>query len=147
MLPTLCLLIVSKLALSTTKENKLHSKLVHEATQDNINVSIVSDGGKNTVFLVTGTIKHEDDSVFDIVDIKRLAGNPSNIRLDATVFMVETGLRVLLTYRNQPYVLPLEGRSKIDLGWVSGLIGHEIDMIFKGTGSFFIVLDVSKMGV
>ena len=147
MLPTLCLLIVSKLVLSTTKENKLHSKLVHEATQDSINVSIVSDGGKNTVFLVTGTIKHEDDSVFDIVDIKRLAGNPSNIRLDATVFMVETGLRVLLTYRNQPYVLPLEGRSKIDLGWVSGLIGHEIDMIFKGTGSFFIVLDVSKMGV
>jgi len=147
MLPTLCLLIVSKLVLSTTKENKLHSKLVHEATQDSINVSIVSDGGKNTVFLVTGTIKHEDDSVFDIVDIKRLAGNPSNIRLDATVFMVETGLRVLLTYRNQPYVLPLEGRSKVDLGWVSGLIGHEIDMVFKGTGSFFIVLDVSKMGV
>jgi len=125
----------------------MHTKLVHEATQDSINVSIVSDGGKNTVFLVTGTIKHEDDSVFDIVDIKRLAGNPSNIRLDATVFMVETGLRVLLTYRNQPFVLPLEGRSKIDLGWVSGLIGHEIDMIFKGTGSFFIVLDVSKMGV
>jgi len=125
----------------------LHSKLVHEATQDSINVSIVSDGGKNTVFLVTGTIKHEDDSVFDIVDIKRLAGNPSNIRLDATVFMVETGLRALLTYRNQPYVLPLEGRSKVDLGWVSGLIGHEIDMVFKGTGSFFIVLDVSKMGV
>jgi len=135
------------LVLSTTKENKLHSKLVHEATQDSINVSIASDGGKNTVFLVTGTIKHEDDSVFDIVDIKRLAGNPSNIRLDATVFMVETGLRVLLTYRNQPYVLPLEGRSKVDLGWVSGLIGHEIDMVFKGTGSFFIVLDVSKMGV
>jgi hypothetical protein len=125
----------------------MHNKLVHEATQDSVNVSIVSDGGKNTVFLVTGTIKHEDDSVFDIVDIKRLAGNPSNIRLDATVFMVETGLRVLLTYRNQPYVLPLEGRSKIDLGWVSGLIGHEIDMVFKGTGSFFIVLDVSKMGV
>jgi hypothetical protein len=125
----------------------MHTKLVHEATQDSINVSIVSDGGKNTVFLVTGTIKHEDDSVFDIVDIKRLAGNPSNIRLDATVFMVETGLRVLVTYRNQPYVLPLEGRSKIDLGWVSGLIGHEIDMVFKGTGSFFIVLDVSKMGV
>ena len=125
----------------------MHTKLVHEATQDSVNVSIVSDGGKNTVFLVTGTIKHEDDSVFDIININKLAGNPSNIRLDATVFMVETGLRVFLTYRNQPFVLPLEGRSKIDLGWVSGLIGHEIDMIFKGTGSFFIVLDVSKMGV
>jgi hypothetical protein len=125
----------------------MHAKLVHKDTDDNINVSIVSDGGKNTVFLVTGTIKHEDDSVFDIVDVSRLSGNPSNIRLDSIVFMVESGLKVQINYRNQPYVLPLEGRSKIDLGWVGGLIGHEIDMVFKGTGSFFIVLDISKMGV
>ena len=61
--------------------------------------------------------------------------------------MIETGLRVLVDYRNQPYVLPLEGRSKIDLGWVGGITGHEVDLVFKGTGSFFSVLDVSKMGV
>jgi hypothetical protein len=125
----------------------MHANLVHEATQDSINVSIVSDGSKNTVFLVTGTINSEDDSVFDIIDVSRLSGNPTNIRLDSTMFMVETGLKVLINYRNQPYVLPLEGRSKTDLTWVGGLTGHEIDMTFKGIGSFFIVLDVSKMGV
>jgi hypothetical protein len=125
----------------------MHAKLVHEATEDSINVSIVSDGGKNTVFLVTGTINSPEDSVFDIIDVARLAGKPSSVRLDSLVFMVESGLKVQVNYRNQPYVLPLEGRSKIDLGWVGGLIGHEIDMVFKGTGSFFIVLDISKMGV
>jgi hypothetical protein len=125
----------------------MHKQLVHKETGDTITVSIAADGGKNIVLLVTGTIEHEDDSVFDAIDISRLSGNPSNIRLDSTVFMVESGLKVMLSYRNQPYVLPLEGRSKIDLGWVGGLIGHEIDMVFKGTGSFFIVLDISKMGV
>jgi len=125
----------------------MHKQLVHKETGDTITVSIAADGGKNIVLLVTGTIEHEDDSVFDAIDISRLSGSPSNIRLDSTVFMVKSGLKVMLSYRNQPYVLPLEGRSKIDLGWVGGLIGHEIDMVFKGTGSFFIVLDISKMGV
>ena len=125
----------------------MHRELVHKDTGDKITVSIVSDGGKNTVFLLSGVIKNEKDSVFDPIEISRLAGNPTNVRLDSIVFMIETGLRVLVDYRNQPYVLPLEGRSKIDLGWVGGLIGHEIDMVFKGTGSFFIVLDISKMGV
>jgi hypothetical protein len=125
----------------------MHNTLVHKGTGDSVTVSIVSDGGKNTVFLVSGTIKHENDSVFNAIDVSRLSGNPSNVRLDSLVFMIETGLRVMVNYRNQPYVLPLEGRSKIDLGWVGGLTGHEIDLVFKGVGSFFIVLDISKMGV
>ena len=125
----------------------MHNTLVHEGTGDSVTVSIVSDGGKNTVFLISGTIEHEDDSVFNAIDVSRLSGNPSNVRLDSLVFMIETGLRVMVNYRNQPYKLPLEGRSKIDLGWVGGLTGHEIDLVFKGTGSFFIVLDISKMGV
>lgn len=125
----------------------MHTKLVHKSTKDSINVSIVSDGGKNTVLLVSGKIDAEVDSVFDVVDISKLSGKPSNVRLDSIVFMVESGLKVMINYRNQPYTLPLEGRSKIDLGWVGGLIGHEIDMVFRGTGSFFIVLDISKMGV
>ena len=125
----------------------MHRELVHKDTGDKITVSIVSDGGKNTVYLLSGVIKNEQDSVFDPIEISRLAGKPTNVRLDSIVFMIETGLRVLVDYRNQPYVLPLEGRSKIDLGWVGGLTGHEIDVVFKGTGSFFIVLDISKMGV
>jgi hypothetical protein len=125
----------------------MFKKLVHKATKDAISVTLVSDGGKNTVLLVTGTILHEDDSVFDIIDIKRLSGSPTSLRLDGTVFLVESGLKVLLRYHDQPAVLPLEGRSKVDLSWIGGLIGHEMEMVFKGTGSFFIVLDVSKMGI
>ena len=121
--------------------------LVHKKTKDKITVSIVSDGGKNTVYLVTGKIDHEEDSTFDIIDATKLSGKPTSVRLDSIVFMVESGLKVLLNYRDQPYTLPLEGRSKVDLSWVGGLIGHEIDLVFKGVGSFFIVLDVSKMGV
>lgn len=125
----------------------MHNKVIHKGTKDTITITTVSDGGKNAVFLITGTIKHEDDSVFDVLDVKKLANSPPSIRLDSIVFMVESGLKCLVKYREQPFVLPLEGRSKIDLGWVGGLIGHEIDLVFKGTGSFFLVLDVSKMGV
>ena len=35
----------------------------------------------------------------------------------------------------------------MDLNWVGGVVGHEIDMVCKGTGAFFVVLDISKMGV
>jgi hypothetical protein len=125
----------------------MHTKLLHKSTEDSITTSIVSDGGKNCVLLVTGTIKSEDDSVFDIIDTQKLSNNPTNIRLDSIVFMVETGLKVMLNYRDQPFVLPLEGRSKVDLGWVGGIVGREIDFVCKGVGSFFIVLDISKMGV
>lgn len=124
-----------------------HTELVHKKTKDTITTTIVSDGGKNTVYLVSGTIDHEDDSVFDIIDMSKLAGNPTSIRMDGLLFTIESGLKVLLKYRNQPYVIPLEGRSKIDLGWVGGVTGHQIDMVCKGTGSFFLVIDVSKMGV
>ena len=96
---------------------------------------------------MSGKIESENDSVFDVIDISKLSGKPTNTRLDSVVFMVESGLKIMVNYRNQPYTLPLEGRSKVDLGWVGGLIGHELDMIFKGVGSFFIVLDISKMGV
>jgi hypothetical protein len=79
----------------------MHTQLVHKATQDRINVSITSDGGKNTVYLVTGTILHEDDSVFDIINIKKLAGNPTNIRLDSILFMVEKDLKVFESIKNR----------------------------------------------
>lgn len=124
-----------------------HSVFEHEESGDAITSSIVSDGSKNTVFLVTGTINSKKDSVFDIIDTQKLGGKPHNIRLDNIMFSVESGLKVLLKYKNEPYVLPLEGRSKIDLEPTGGLVGHEIDFVFKGTGSFFIVLDISKMGV
>ena len=125
----------------------MYTKLVHSATKDSITTTIVSDGVKNIVYLVSGVIKNKEDSVFDVVDMNKLAGTPTSLKLDSIVFMIESGLKVILQYRGLPYVLPMEGRSKIDLGWVGGLLGHEMDLICKGTGAFFIVLDLSKMGV
>jgi hypothetical protein len=125
----------------------MHTKLVHSKTEDSVTTTIVSDGGKNTVYLVSGVIRNKEDSSFDVVDLSKLAGNPVGIRLDSISFLIETGLRVYLKYRDQPYTIPLEGRSKVDLSWVGGIIGHEIDLVCKGTGALFVVLDVSKMGV
>lgn len=125
----------------------MHTTLNHLDTGDSISSSIISDGNKNTVYLVSGTIVEEADSVFDIIDTSKLAGKPSNIRIDGLLFTIESGLKIFLKYRNQPYIIPLEGRSKIDLGWVGGITGHEVDLICRGTGSFFLVIDISKMGV
>lgn len=125
----------------------MHKQLTHEDTGDNITVTVVSDGGKNTVLLVSGVIEQEEDSVFDIIDLGRMAGSPKSIRLDSVSHLVESGLKCILKYRDHPYVFPFEGRGKFDLGVAGGVQGHEIDLILRGTGSFFLVLDLSKMGV
>ena len=121
--------------------------LTHKETGDKITVTITSDGVKNTVLLITGTIESTDDSQFKVIDLSRMSGTPSTIKLDGAVYMVESGLKVLLKYKDQPYVIPLEGKSKVDFGWVGGVLGHDAVLVCKGVGSFFIVLDLSKMGV
>jgi hypothetical protein len=125
----------------------MHTTLVHEETKDSITISKVNDGSKTSIFIVSGVVEHEDDSVFNIVNVSELAGNPTNIRLDSLTFSIESGLKAIVCYRNQPYTIPFEGRGKMDLETVGGLFGHEINLVLKGTGSFFMVLDVSKMGV
>ena len=125
----------------------MHTTLVHEETKDSITISKVNDGSKTSIFIVSGVVKHEDDSVFNIVDVSKLSGNPTNIRLDSLTFSIESGLKAIVCYRNQPYTIPFEGRGKMDLETVGGLFGHEINLVLKGTGAFFMVLDVSKMGV
>jgi hypothetical protein len=125
----------------------MHRTLKHEETGDSITSSVVNDGAKNTVFLVSGTIVSEDDSTFDIIDTARLQGIPNNMKVDTLVFSVESGLKLFLKYRDSPFIIPLEGRSKIQLEEFGGLLGKEIDLICKGTGSFFLLIDISKIGV
>jgi len=125
----------------------MHTTLVHEETKDSITISKVNDGSKTSIFIVSGVVEHKDDSVFNIVDVSELSGNPTNIRLDSLTFSIESGLKAIVCYRNQPYTIPFEGRGKMDLETVGGLFGHEINLVLKGTGAFFMVLDVSKMGV
>ena len=119
----------------------------HKETGDVISATVVQDGGKNAVYLLTGTIKSEDDSVFSIFDLAHLKPQPTNMRLDSIQFAVESGLKAIIQYENKPHAVPLEARGKIDLNWFGGLTGHEMSITFKGVGSFLIVLDISKMGV
>jgi hypothetical protein len=125
----------------------MHTILLHEETGDSVTSTIVNDGVKNTVYLVSGTIHNEDDSWFDIIDVHALEGNPKTMKIDSIVFTVESGLKLFLRYRDQPYIIPLEGRSKLELEALGGIVGHEIDLLAVGTGSFFLVIDISKMGV
>ncbi len=125
----------------------MHTVLSHEDTGDSITSSIVNDGPKNTVYLVSGTITNEDDSWFDVIDTDKLSGHPTNMKIDTLVFTVESGLKLYLKYRDKPYIIPLEGRSKIELENFGGVMGKEIDLVCKGVGSFFLLIDISKMGV
>jgi hypothetical protein len=124
-----------------------HQTLKHKGTGDSITRSLVNDGPKNTVYQVSGTISNEKDSTFDLIDTKLLAGLPPNMKIDTLVFSIESGLKVLMKYRDQPFVIPLEGRSRMEFESFGGIQGKEIDLICKGQGSFFILIDISKMGV
>jgi hypothetical protein len=125
----------------------MHTTLEHRDSGDSITTTVVNDGPKNTIFLISGSITSELDSVFDIIDCQSLSNHPKSMKIDSIVFVVESGLKVFIEYRDQPYIIPLEGRSKIELEALGGIVGHEIDLICRGTGAFFLVLDISKMGV
>ena len=82
-------------------------EFVDEVTEDRIHMHITNDGPRNTTIVYSGTIKHEDDSTFSIIDTSKLQGNPSNLRLDGLTFMVESGLKCILQYKDRPYVIPV----------------------------------------
>jgi hypothetical protein len=124
-----------------------HHTLEHEGTGDSITRTVINDGPKNTVYLISGMIHNELDSTFDLIDTQLLAGPPHNMKIDTLVFSVESGLKVLMQYRDAPYVIPLEGRSRMEFESFGGIMGKEIDLTCKGTGSFFILIDISKIGV
>mgnify|MGYP006279184719 CR=1 FL=1 len=124
-----------------------HTVLNHEDTGDSIHCSICSDGVMSATYQLTGEINAEEDSLFYFCDLQKLAGNPKTVRLDGIQFFIESGLKVIIKYRDQPHILPLEGRGKQQFEWIGGLLGHDIELVCKGTGSFFIIFDVSKIGV
>ena len=125
----------------------MYTVLNDEATGDSITITKQMDGSKNTVLVVSGNIENEFDSVFSIIDLTTLVGTPTSLRLDNCAFLLESGLKCKITYKDMPYFIPLEGRGKLELDPFGGLAGHEIDMTLEGTGMFFIVLDISKLGV
>lgn len=121
--------------------------LTHEKTNDSIVVSKLLDGQKNTVIAISGTILSKEDSDFLPIDLTELGGNPKSLRLDNVAYLVQNGMSVILEYLDEPYILPFEGKGKLELDKMIGLPGHELKFTFKGAGSFFLVLDISKLGV
>lgn len=124
--------------------NTIHK---HKKSGDSVVTTLSNDGGTTVIMLVSGTIKGEEDSIFDIIDVTSFSNKPKNLRMDSLVFSVETGLKLFLRYRNNPHIIPLEGRGKIELDKVGGVVGHEIDLVCRGVGSFFLAIDAVKMGV
>lgn len=125
----------------------MHKLLLDETTQDSVTISKQMDGGRNTVLVVSGKILHIDDSTYTIIDLESLTGNPTSMRLDNCAFVIESGLKCILTYRDMPYYIPLEGKGKLELDAFGGIVGHELDITLKGTGMFCVILDISKLGV
>lgn len=121
---------------------------IDELTEDSITVTRTLDGGKNTVFAVSGNIKNEQDSTFVPIEIEDLVGNPTSLRLDNLVWLLDNNLTCIISYEDEPYFLPLANRSgRLELDKLGGLKGHQLRFTFKGTGTFMIFLDISKLGV
>jgi hypothetical protein len=118
-----------------------------KGTKDAISITKHLDGARNTILYVSGNIKSEVDSTFSLVDLEELVGCPKSLRLDNICFLIEDGLRILLSYKDEPYILPLSGKGKVELDPFGGLIGHDMNITLKGVGAFFISIDISKLGV
>lgn len=125
----------------------MKTNLVDKKTKDNITIFKSLDGARNTTLFISGNIKNEIDSTFSVIDITELAGNPSSLRLDNICYMIEEGLKTIVTYKEEPYFIPLAGRGKFEVDKFGGICGHQILFTFKGVGTFFIGLDISKLGV
>lgn len=125
----------------------MESVFADDITGDSISVTKITDGSKNTVFVVSGNIKHKDDSTYSIIKLEELCGSPKSLKLDSAIYAVQSGLLCLLSYKDKPYTIPFEGKGTLPLEKIGGLVGHEIDLTLKGTGHFILFLDITKLGV
>ena len=125
----------------------MKKKITDDTTKDDITIIKTVDGNKNTVLVITGTILEEEDLTYQIVDLSELAGTPKSLRLDTVAFIIEGDLKCIVSYINEPYKIPFAGRGKLELDPFGGIQGHDLQITFKGQGAFFIIIDISKLGV
>jgi hypothetical protein len=125
----------------------MRTTLTDGLEKNNITITKTGDGAKNTIFVVSGTVLDERDLTYFLIGVDGLQGNPKSLRLDNAAFLVESGLKCIISYKGEPYFLPFEGKGKLELDPFGGLPGHDLSLTVKGTGTFLIVLDISKLGV
>jgi len=112
-----------------------------------LTVELSRDGHKNVVYIISGRkIKNNVD--IQVTDKAAMRPKePTGLRLDSVEFAVEAGTKIILSWHGDEYLLPLEGRGKLDFGWFDGIQGDDIHMTVTGDGVVFVVLDLSKIGV
>jgi len=125
----------------------MRTTLTDALDKNTITITKTGDGAKNTIFVVSGTVLDERDLTYFLVGVEGLQGNPKSLRLDSAAFLIESGLKCIVSYKNEPYFLPFEGKGKLELDHFGGLPGHDLQLTVRGTGTFFIMLDISKLGV
>jgi len=112
-----------------------------------LTIELSRDGHKNVVYIVSGR-KIPNGKPIQITDKSAmLPKEPEGLRLDSIEFAIESGTKIILGWHDDEYLLPLEGRGKLDFQWFDGIQGDDIHMTVTGEGVVFIVLDLSKIGV
>ena len=112
-----------------------------------LNIELSRDGHKNVVYIVSGR-KINNDGPLQLTNREDMHPiTPRSLRLDAVEFSIEQGTKCILSWNDEAYLLPIEGRGKLDFGWFDGIQGDEIYLNVIGDGVVFIVLDLSKIGV
>jgi hypothetical protein len=128
-----------------SKELLVHKVLTHKKTGAEITVTKLLDGQKNTVIIVSGFIDCKvDEAVFSVIEAEALTGAPKMLRWDGLVYLLGFGLSCVMSYKDLPYKIPLEGKGKLDLDPFGGVPVSDPLLTFKGKGAVFIVFDISK---
>lgn len=125
----------------------MRKSLTEDLAKDSITITKTGDGPKNTFLVVSGTVLDERDLTYFLIGLHELAGEPKSLRLDSAAYIIESGLKCIISYKNEPYIIPLEGKGKLELDSFGGLAGHDLQLTVKGQGAFFIMLDISKLGI
>ncbi len=116
-------------------------------------VTIPRDGAAEVQVIVTST--EEVSPARTILDLGKLFGAPTAVRLTDVIYAVEGGAKVWLWWDDNAgdtLILPLEGRGRLDLSPFNGIpnprregfTGH-VQVSSAGPGSFVLCLEFAKL--
>ncbi len=121
--------------------------------------TVVHDGERNAIVIVTGTLDTSDLAVTDITTIANLNPVPTLVRLDRLQYSVEDGISCLLWWHNTSdgLIMPVEGRGLLDFCWAGGYNNPQAagytgnirlsTVGWSGVKHFTLILDLVKQGV
>src|SRR5674476_1587607 len=112
----------------------MRKTLTDDLDKNDITITKTGDGPKNTFLVVSGTVLDERDFTYFLIGLDELQGVPKSLRLDSAAYIIESGLKCIISYKNEPYLIPFEGKGKLELDPFGGLPGHDLQLTVKGKG-------------